>query len=114
MEKCGETVADILGGSAVVVNDLKLRRTKGYDFEWNKILQVNGDTGVKLQYAHCRLHSLNESCGVDEAKTLDLHLLQEPEAQRLIFEIMRYPENILICTETLEAYCLVKYLFHLW
>lgn len=106
-------MADILGSSAVVVNDLKQRRQRDYDFDWNKILQVNGDTGVKLQYTHCRLFNLAQLCGVEEAEELNLQLLQEPEAQRLIFEILRYPETILNCTESLEACGLVNYLFGL-
>lgn len=107
-------MADTLGSSAVIVNDLKQRRMRDYDFDWNKILQVNGDTGVKLQYTHCRLFSLNQLSGVIEAETLNLELLQEPEAQRLIFEVARYPEIIYNCTESLESCGLVNYLFGLW
>jgi arginyl-tRNA synthetase len=114
LTKCGETIAEVLGCSAVVVNDLKQRRLRDYDFDWNKILQVNGDTGVKLQYTHCRLFSLNQLCGVVEADELDLKLLKEPEAQRLILEILRYPEVIYGCSESLEACGLVNYLFGLW
>lgn len=107
-------MADVLGSSAVIVNDLKQRRQRDYDFDWDKILQVNGDTGVKFQYTHCRLNSLNLRCGVTEAESVNLELLGEPEAKQLIIEILRYPEAILQCTETLEACALVKYLFTLW
>lgn len=103
-----------MGSSAVIVNDLKQRRQRDYDFSWDKILQMSGDTGVKLQYTHCRLNSLNLLCGATEANEVNLELLQEPEAQRLIFEILRYPEAILNCTEKLEASDLVNYLFSLW
>lgn len=107
-------MADILGSSAVIVNDLKQRRQRDYEFDWNNVLQVNGDTGVKLQYTHCRLFSLNQLCGAKEADKINLELLQEPEAQRLIFEILRYPETIQNCSESLEACGLVNYLFGLW
>ena len=96
------------------MNDLKQRRLRDYDFDWNKILQVNGDTGVKLQYTHCRLVNLNQLCGVDQSKYVNSDALQEPEAKRLIFEILRYPEAIYSCTESLEACGLVNYLFGLW
>lgn len=113
LSHCGETIAEILGSSAVVVNDLKQRRQRDYEFDWNKVLQVSGDTGVKLQYTHCRLFNLNELCGVTEADEIDLTLLQEPAAQRLVLEILRYPEVIHNCAETLEACGLVNYLFGL-
>lgn len=100
-----------MGTSAVIVNDLKQRRQRDYDFDWNKIMQMNGDTGVKLQYTHCRLFNLNSLSGKTEAENIDLRLLQEPEAQRLLFEILRYPEVIYDCTNTLESCGLVNYLF---
>lgn len=77
-------------------------------------MQINGDTGIKLQYTHCRLFSLNNLCGREEAGSIDIALLSEPEAQRLIFEILRYPEIILGCTDAMEACGLVNYLFGLW
>lgn len=113
LKECGEAVAEILGCSAVIVNDLKQKRQRDYEFDWNKILQVNGDTGIKLQYTHCRLYSLSELSVAIEAESIDLEQLQEPEAQRLIFEILRYPEIILNSVETLESCGLVNYLFAL-
>lgn len=74
-------------------------------------MQMNGDTGVKLQYTHCRLFNLNSLSAKTEAENIDLGLLQEPEAQRLLFEILRYPEVIYDCTKTLESCGLVNYLF---
>lgn len=95
------------------MNDLKQRRQRDYDFDWNKILQVNGDTGIKLQYTHCRLYSLGQVCGVLAADLIDLSLLQEPEARRLVLEILKYPEAIFSCVESLEACGLVHYLLGL-
>lgn len=107
-------VANILGVSAVIVNDLKQRRTKDYDFDWNRIVQVNGDTGIKLQYTHCRLCSLEEVVDIERASLCDPKYLAEPEALQLIYEIAKYPEIIYKCQSTLEAYILVNYLFSLW
>jgi arginyl-tRNA synthetase len=35
-----EKTTDILGTSAVIINDLKQRRQKDYEFDWNRALQV--------------------------------------------------------------------------
>lgn len=40
LSQCKESVADILGTSAIIVNDLKQRRQRDYDFDWNKTLQM--------------------------------------------------------------------------
>ncbi|XP_073827739.1 arginyl-tRNA synthetase, mitochondrial [Musca autumnalis] len=108
-------VADILGVSAVIINDLKQRRQRDYDFNWDKALQMNGDTGVKLQYTHCRLYSLLEQnqnidlCNVDFQSIY----LQEPEALDVLTEIAKYPQILWQAKEHLEACILVNYLFGL-
>ena len=50
-----EGVADILGVSAVIVQDLKMKRGKHYPFSWDATLKFRGRTGVFLQCCHARL-----------------------------------------------------------
>lgn len=107
---------DILGVSAVIVNDLKQRRQRDYEFDWNKALQMSGDTGIKLQYTHCRLCNLEEMFGNLGAADNDCwrpELLSETEAQNLIFEIAKFSEMIYRSEDTLESCYLVNYLFGL-
>lgn len=114
LSKCGEEVADILGTSAIVVNDLRQRRQRDYEFNWNKILQLSGDSGVKLQYTHCRLFSLQrENRNIEEADELNIELLAEQEARELIHLILKFPEVIQHSHTELESCVLVKYLFDL-
>ncbi|CAG9862201.1 unnamed protein product [Phyllotreta striolata] len=108
-----ERTADILGVSCVIVNDLKRRRQKDYDFDWDKVLQVQGDTGIKLQYAHCRLRNLELNCGAAPASRCQPALLLEPEALLLIKEMAKFHDVLYVASEQLEAYVLVKYLFDL-
>uniref|UniRef100_A0A1I8NHV0 Probable arginine--tRNA ligase, mitochondrial n=1 Tax=Musca domestica TaxID=7370 RepID=A0A1I8NHV0_MUSDO len=108
-------VADILGVSAVIINDLKQRRQRDYEFSWDKALQMNGDTGVKLQYTHCRLYSLleqNENIDLNNINT-DPNCLKEPEALDVLNEIAKYPQILWQTKEQLEACILVNYLFGL-
>ena len=48
-------MGDILGVSAIIVQDLANRRVKEYRFNWNKALKLTGNTGISLQYTHSRL-----------------------------------------------------------
>lgn len=50
-----ERVADTLGVSAIIIQDLKQRRLTNYKFDWEKMLKFTGDTGIFLQYTHARL-----------------------------------------------------------
>ena len=60
-ESENQFISDTLGMTAVLVNDLKQKRNKSYDFSWDKALLAKGDSGIKLQYTHCRLSSLLEA-----------------------------------------------------
>ncbi|KAL5293382.1 hypothetical protein ACFFRR_011862 [Megaselia abdita] len=109
-----EAVADVLGMSAVIINDLKQRRQRDYEFSWDKALQMSGDTGVKLQYTHCRLNSLLLENNHLEDKYVEMFSnLKETEALNLIVEIARFEEVLEGCIDGLEACNLVNYLFGL-
>lgn len=84
-----------------------------FDFDWNKIIEVTGDTGIKLQYTHCRLYSLEQNIEIEPATLCLPHLLCEPEAEELICLIAKYPEVIYKCVDALESYFLVNYLLRL-
>jgi arginyl-tRNA synthetase len=55
-----EKTADIVGLSAVVIQDLSARRIRDYDFSWDRMTNKEGNTGPYLQYAHARLCSMDD------------------------------------------------------
>ncbi|XP_035909833.1 probable arginine--tRNA ligase, mitochondrial isoform X2 [Anopheles stephensi] len=109
-------VCDILGTSAVIINDLKQRRMKDYNFDWSKILRMEGDSGIKLQYTHCRLASLLQTQSSAE-EILDIQCdgssLMEPEALDLVCQLANFKPICYQAQETAEACILVAYLFRL-
>ena len=110
-----EATAQYVGISALIINDLKQRRTKDYSFSWDLALNDVGDTGVKLQYTHARLSSLISKCSEHDIDVdhVDAELLSEPIAVELVYVISRYDEILSQSYKTLEPYHLVKYLFQL-
>lgn len=105
--------ADILGTTAVIINDLKQRRTRDYDFDWTNILHMQGDSGIKLQHTHCRLHNLELNSGAKLAESCIPELLMEPQAMHLIVEIARFEDVVMRADAHLEACIIVNYLFGL-
>eukprot|EP00038_Savillea_parva_P019788 m.28866 g.28866 ORF g.28866 m.28866 type:complete len:581 (+) comp4553_c0_seq1:493-2235(+) len=103
--------AEAVGLACVVVQDLKSRRIKGYDFNWDAILNEEGDTGAFLMYTHARLCGIARISGVKAHLLCNVTLLGEPEAQRLIDTISRYEEALNRSLEELEPSVLVQYLF---
>jgi arginyl-tRNA synthetase len=53
-----ERVAESVGVGAVIFNDLKNSRINDIAFDWDEIINFNGETGVYLQYTHARACSL--------------------------------------------------------
>ncbi|XP_076031349.1 arginyl-tRNA synthetase, mitochondrial [Oratosquilla oratoria] len=106
-----EETAGQVAVSAVMIADMKQRRQRDYDFSWDKVLQAQGDTGVKLHYVHSRLCSLEQNCGVNFNLEADLSSITEPSALALIREIARFDEIVCGSLKELEPCILVNYLF---
>lgn len=105
--------ADILGVSAIILNDLRRNRNKDYNFSWKDALQTARDSGSTLQYAHCRLCSLINNSNEAVAKQCDPQVLLEPEAIDVVLKLAQFEQVLLRCNQTLEASHLVVYLSQL-
>ena len=108
-------VAEILGISAVFINDMKEKKTKNYEFSWDSALQNSGNSGIKLQYSHsrlCNLLEVNSHIEIPQDLSLiDFELLYEPEAIKLVLTLAQFDENLASSYNHLEPSILVKYLF---
>lgn len=109
-----ESTADILGVSAVIVQDLSSRRIKNYTFNLEHVTSIEGNTGPYLQYTHSRLCSMmDKNSNVPLTDHFDPSLLHEDIAHQLVLQIARFP---LILKSTLfnhESSTLVNYMFEL-
>ncbi|XP_066596966.1 probable arginine--tRNA ligase, mitochondrial [Prorops nasuta] len=108
-----DTTADILGVSAIIINDFKYRRDKNYTFNWNSVFDIKGNTGIRLQYSHCRLVSLEQNSGATLVTECLPCLLNQPIIDDLIFVMGQFDEAVIKSYEELEPCILTKYLFDL-
>ncbi|CAF4949584.1 unnamed protein product [Pieris macdunnoughi] len=108
-----EETCDILGITAVLINDLKQRRTKDYEFDWNRALQSDGDSGIKLQYLHCRLWSLEQNSGAIIPDFCDPNFLDEDIIAVVVAELAKFDNVLKRACEEKEACIIVNYLFKL-
>jgi arginyl-tRNA synthetase len=77
-----ETIARAVAVGAIVFNDLKTRRIKDVEFDWDQVLSYDpetkafkGETGPYLQYTHTRLSSLLRRYGREVNRQADVRLL---------------------------------------
>ncbi|SMN17957.1 similar to Saccharomyces cerevisiae YHR091C MSR1 Mitochondrial arginyl-tRNA synthetase [Maudiozyma saulgeensis] len=106
-----EKIADIIGVSAVMIQDMQSKRINNYEFEWNRMLSFEGDTGPYLQYTHSRLHSIANNHIHLNACSPNFDLLVENEAVLLIRLLAQYPDVLVKAMRTQEPCTVVTYLF---
>jgi arginyl-tRNA synthetase len=107
--------ADILGISAVMVQDMTGKRVNGYDFDMNRMCSFEGDTGPYLQYAHARLSSIirrvADKASPDDLLAADYSLLEEKKALDLVRALAQWPDVFLNTLKTQEPITTLTYLF---
>ncbi|MCJ1473011.1 hypothetical protein MMC13_001660 [Lambiella insularis] len=108
-----EETADILGISAVMVQDMTGKRINNYTFDLMRMTSFEGDTGPYLQYAHARLCSITRKAkvSVEDVNSADLALLKEPHAINLVRALSTWPEVVQTTLKTLEPITVLSYLF---
>lgn len=102
-----------MGTTAVIINDLKQRRQKDYTFAWDRALQSEGDSGIKLQYLHCRLWSLEKNSGVTLPAQCEPKYVPEEVVGDVVTELARFEDILQKSLDEYEACILVNYLFRL-
>lgn len=91
----GEQIARDVGIGAIIFADLDSKRTRDIVFDWDEILNFNGETGPYLQYTHARYCSvLRRYDGILPPRDVDFALLNEPEAIEVVKCLTRFPGQI--------------------
>ncbi|GCB73307.1 hypothetical protein scyTo_0006714, partial [Scyliorhinus torazame] len=108
-----EDTAEKVGVAALIIQDFKGPLLSDYEFDWDRVLQSQGDTGVFLQYTHARLCSLQRTCEDDLQTQFNPAYLQDPQAIALLQHLLRYDEVLHQVSEDLQPKHLVNYLIML-
>ena len=91
----GEQIARDVGIGAIIFADLDSKRTRDIVFDWDEVLNFNGETGPYLQYTHARYCSvLRRYDGTLPPRDIDFALLNEIEAIEVVKCLARFPRQI--------------------
>lgn len=103
-----EEVAKQVGIGAIIFNDLYNQRIKDVIFDWNKLLNFDGETGPYVQYTYARASSVLKKIG-KVPDTIDYTLLTDEASIGLLKEIERYPQVIKDAAERYEPSVIARY-----
>ena len=85
-----DKVAEQVGVSAIVFNDLKNSRIKDVKFDWESMLAFEGETGPYVQYACARLASILRKVEVPVPATDKVDMALLADAERVLLTMMDF------------------------
>jgi arginyl-tRNA synthetase len=100
-----DKVAEQVGVSAIVFNDLKNSRIKDVKFDWETMLNFEGETGPYVQYACARLSSIlrKAEAPVPDVGAVDCAVLAD--AERVLLTMMDFGSAVQRAAEQSEPSC---------
>ena len=109
-----DEVAKKVGVGAVIFNDLANSRIKDEVFDWNQILNFQGETGPYIQYTYVRTKSiLDKIKQIPDIKEIKFDKLEEESAQNIIKLIYNFQDVLEQVTFKEEPSILSRYLIEL-
>lgn len=112
-----EEVAKKVGIGAIIFNDLSNSRVKDEVFDWNNILNFQGETGPYIQYTYVRTKSVLEKAGIKidniSFNMLNFDSLEDTYSQNIIKLLYDFHNILVQVTEKNEPSILSRYLIEL-
>ena len=109
-----EEVAKKVGIGAVIFNDLANSRVKDEIFDWDTILNFQGETGPYIQYTYVRTKSVIEKVGeIPDIKDVRVENLLDEASSKIIKLIYEFNDVLVQVTDKNEPSILSRYLIDL-
>lgn len=109
-----DEVARKVGVGAIIFNDLSNSRIKDEIFDWDMLLNFQGETGPYIQYIYVRTKSLLSKAGyIPKIEEVDYSKLTEVEAINTLKLLYQFNEVIQNAADKNEPSILARYLIDL-
>ena len=109
-----EENAKKIGIGAVIFNNLCNTLAKEQIFDWNNVLNFNGETGLYIQYIYVRTKSVIQKAGyTPKLEDIDFTKLEDKESINVLKTIYNFNEILRSVIEKNEPSILARYLIEL-
>lgn len=112
LKKIDET-ALMIGVGAVIFSQLSVRRQKDVNFDWDEVLNFEGETGPYLQYTHARLCSLVRNYDKPVTADINVDLLHKDEERRVVELLADFPQAVMDAARNYEPNHISSHLLRL-
>lgn len=106
-----DNVLNSLTNTVLTYSDLLPNRNQNYIFDVDKFTDINGKTGIYIQYAQVRAKKLLENS--DIAGSFDNNLEMSDEERNLLFQITMFDNFFDLSLSNMEPHHLAEYLYSL-
>ena len=106
-----QRLAEQIGFGAVKYADLSHDPTTAIDFDWDKALALEGNSGPYLQYAYARVCSLLDKAAATGAQPAKTFALATPIEKQLALQLLQFGPAVLRAAENYKPSVLADYLF---
>ena len=111
-----DDIAEVVGIGAIKYADLHHNRESDYEFDWEKMLALRGDTATYLQYAYARTCGILRKCNVTPTAVLATPgaiSLGSPPERALARRLTQFPEAIAAAASESRPNFVTQFLFDL-
>ena len=105
-----DEVSRIVGIGAVKFQELYNNRIKDYVFDWDEVLNFDGETGPYVQYTYARAKSVLRKAGIDEIKPLDIEKITSDEEFILVKKLAEFEDVVVRAKEKYEPSLITRHL----
>ncbi len=109
-------ISEVVGIGAIKYADLMHNRTSDYEFDLDKMVQLEGNTSTYIQYSYARTQSILRKGNVvptgEWFQGIELDI-SEPIERELAIHILRFEDTILLSLEDYTPSVITAYLFDL-
>ncbi|NOY22256.1 MAG: arginine--tRNA ligase [Acidobacteria bacterium] len=107
------SIAETLGTSAIIFNDLKNDRVKDIKFSWDEALNMEGDSGPYIAYSYVRCRGILDKSGNLPMVDQDSVAISHPDEATLIQKLSQAHGSLLLCAKHRKSHFLAQYLLDL-
>lgn len=105
-----DEVSRIVGIGAVKFQELYNNRIKDYVFDWDEVLNFDGETGPYVQYTYARAKSVLRKACIDEIKPLDIEKITSDEEFTLVKKLAGFEDVVIKAKEKCEPSLITRHL----
>lgn len=105
-----EETARVVGIGAVKFQELYNNRIKDYVFDWDEVLNFDGETGPYVQYTYARAKSVLRKAGLTEVGRLDIEKITSDDEFSLAKKLAGFEDVVIKAKEKYEPSLITRHL----